>query len=285
MIKVPDIRVPNLIVVSDIHAGCHYGLCPPKSFYPVKLDEGGTYLPSPGQKETWRLWRYFWDKWVPMVTKREPYVIVVNGDAIDGMHHRNVTHITANIHTQVELAYQILAPEVDKSSGLIYIRGTEVHVGQGAQDEETLAARLGAIQNEHGNFSRWLAWVKMGHALINISHHVGTTGTTAYESTAPFKELVEAYNDAGRWHKKPPDVVIRSHRHRCIEIRIPSAGTYATAATTAGWQLKTPFVYRLPTGRVAEAQIGGHLIRLGDEDTVYSRFCVWGGRRTGVIEI
>jgi hypothetical protein len=54
---------------------------------------------------------------------------------------------------------------------------------------------------------------------------------------------------------------------------------------TAGWQLKTPYVYRIPSGRAGEAQIGGHLIRHGDEDYVYSRFCVWGGKRTGEITI
>lgn len=284
MIKSPK-GVSNLIIVSDIHAGCHYGLCPPKSYYPIKLDEGGTYHPSKGQGETWKLWRYFWDKWVPMVTKGEPYVIVVNGDAIDGDHHKNVTHITNNLNTQVKLAYNILAPEVDKSAGLIYVRGTEVHVGQSGQNEEDLAERLGAMPNEHDNFSRWLVWIRMGNALINISHHVGTTGTTAYESSAVFRELVEAYNDAGRWNRKPPDVVIRSHRHRCLEVRIPSHSTYATTLATAGWQLKTPFVHRLTSGRVAEAQIGGHLVRLGDEDTVYTRFLVWGGQRRGVVNI
>jgi len=285
MTKAPQIKVPNLIVVSDLHAGCHYGLCPPQKHFKIKLDEGGTYHPSKGQRQVWSRWRYFWDKWVPMVTKGEPYIIVVNGDAIDGMHHKNVTHITANEELHKEIAYQILAPEVDKSAGLIFIRGTEVHTGKSGMHEETLAKRLGAIKNYHGNYSSFAQWIRMGKALINVSHHVGTTGTTAYESTAVFKELVEAYNDAGRWDKKPPDVVVRSHRHRCLEVRIPSANTYATTLATAGWQLKTPFVYRIISGRVAEAQIGGHLIRAGDEDYVYTRFCVWGGKREGVITV
>ena len=65
------------------------------------------------------------------------------------------------------------------------------------------------------------------------------------------------FTEAGRWGNKPPDVVVRSHRHRCIETRIPNAKGYATSFVTAGWQLKTPFAYRIADGRQALPQIGG----------------------------
>ena len=84
--------IKNVVVISDTHCGCQLGLCPPV----VNLDNGGTYVQSSLQKKLWEMWNEFWDVWIPMVTKGEPYIIVHNGDAIDGVHHNSVTQITHN---------------------------------------------------------------------------------------------------------------------------------------------------------------------------------------------
>jgi hypothetical protein len=113
-------------------------------------------------------------------------------------------------------------------------------------------------------------WIRLGgKALVHLTHHVGISGTMFYESTAPMKELTEAYVEAGCWHDEAPDVVVRSHRHRNIEVRIQTYKGFCTACTTAGWQLKSPYTYRF-SGRMGAPQIGGTLVRCGDED-VYTR--------------
>lgn len=89
-----------------------------------------------------------------------------------------------------------------------------------------------------------------------------------------YKELVEAYNEAGRWRRMPPDVVIRSHRHRQFEIRIATKSGYGISLITPAWQLKTPFVYKQTLGRATLPQLGGYVIRAGDEDHIYTRFLV-----------
>jgi hypothetical protein len=61
-------------------------------------------------------------------------------------------------------------------------------------------------------------------------------------------------------------VVIRSHRHRAIQIIIPTDTGLGISMTTPGWQLKTPFVYRVAGARVSMPQIGGCLVRQGDEE-------------------
>jgi hypothetical protein len=117
-------------------------------------------------------------------------------------------------------------------------------------------------------------WVRVGKGLIHCLHHIGTTGSTHYESTAILKELAESYTEAGRWRNQPPDVVVRSHRHRHIEVRIPTSLGYGIAFCTAGWQLNTPFAYRIPGARITTPQIGGSLIRQGDSD-LYTRHRIW----------
>ena len=266
-------KVKNLIVVSDTHCGCQLGLMPPQ----ITLDEGGVFMQSPLQKKMWDMWEHFWYEWVPLVTKKEPYYIVHNGDAVDGVHHNSVTQITHNMKDQGKIFREVMSQPLNNKNcaGYYHIRGTEAHVGKSAQTEEALAASLNAIPNDIGNHARWEMWLKLREYLIHFTHHVGTTSSASYESTAVYKELVEAYTEAGRWLNEPPDCVIRSHRHRQFEIKIATKKGYGLSLVTPAWQLKTPFVYKLGLGRSSQPQMGGYLIRTGDEDGLYTRFKVW----------
>jgi len=262
--------INNLIVISDLHCGCRMGLCPPQG---MKLDDGGRVTPSKLQRTVWRWWEEFWNEWVPDVTRGEPYAVVLNGDAVDGAHHNSTTQMSQNIEDQVEMTYEILRPVVEACEGRYYhLRGTEAHVGQSGVDEERLAKRLGAIPDESGKHARWEMWIRVGHGLVNIMHHIGTAGSMAYETSAIQKELEQAIVEAGRWNDEIPDVVARSHRHRNAETRIQTYKGFATSFTTAGWQLKTPFVYRVAGARQTQPQIGGSLIRSGDQDVFTRHF-------------
>jgi hypothetical protein len=267
------VYVNNLIVVSDLHMICRLGLCPPDG---VDLDDGGRYLPSRLQKIVWGWWEEFWGEWVPMVTRGEPYAVCVNGDAVDGgAHHNNTTHISDNHEDQKRLALKVLRPVAARATHYYHIRGTEAHAGTSGVDEESLARELGAIPDEDGKYAPWNLRMRLGGpegALVDLTHHIGVAGSTAYESSALTRELSEAYVEASRWGEPPPDVVGRSHRHRNSEVRIQTAHGFATVFTTAGWQLKTPLCHRVAGARQAEPQIGGSLIRHGDHDNYTRHF-------------
>jgi len=271
-----DEIVNSIVVVSDLHCGCRLGLCPAKG---VALDDGGTYYPSKFQRKLYSWWREFWDEVVEEYTRGEPYAIVVNGDALDGVHHSAVTQISQNLSDQTNIAYDLLSPIVKRCDGRYYhIRGTEAHVGKSGQEEERLARVLGAIPNSDGQYSRYVLWKYIGSPdrtsrpfLLNFSHHIGTTGSMAYETTAVMKELVEAYSEAGRWKRRPPDLIVRSHRHRYIRIEVPTANVRGISLVTPGWQGKTPFMYRLAGARQSEPQIGGVVIRVSEEGELYVR--------------
>lgn len=269
---------PNLVVISDTHCGCKLGLCPPGG---VSLDDGGAYMPSILQRKVWEIWQEFTGEWIPRVTRKGPWDLVVNGDALDGVHHRSTHQISHNLADQAAIAYQVLAPLVkacEDSGGRYYhIRGTEAHVGPSAVEEERLAASLGATPNAEGQHARWELWKRIpgigGGHLCHFLHHIGTTGSAAYESTAVHKELVEAFVEAGRWGDEPPQVVVRSHRHRHYEVRIATGKGYGISTVTPAWQLKTPFTYKIPGARLAQPQFGGVLVRAGDEE-LHTRFFV-----------
>lgn len=274
-----EIQTNNLIVVSDLHCGDQMGLCPDKG---CQLDQGGWYTPNTIQRKVWDYWNEFWCEWVPMVTRKEPYCVVVNGDALEGQHHGSTHQISPNKAIQLKLAYDILSPiaQSKKCQALYMIRGTEAHVGPSAEQEESLAKSLGSVPDpDTGTYSRFELWKRVGTGLVHILHHIGTTGSAAYEATAVNKELTEEFNEAARWREEPPAVIVRSHRHRCIETRIPTARGYGIAIVTPAWQAKTPFSYRIPGGRLAPPQFGGVLVRTGDEE-LYVRSKVWAIQRS-----
>lgn len=254
----------NLIVISDTHIGCKVALCHPDGF---ELDGQGKYMPSKMQLKLWSMWEEFWSKWVPRVTHGEPFDVVHNGDVVDGVHHNSTTQISHNHEDQRRHAIKILKPIVDKCGGRYYhIRGTEAHVGQSGENEEALARSINALPDESGMHARYELWIRVGGALVHLMHHIGTTGSAAYESTAVWKEQTEGYVEAGRWKDEAPQIVVRSHRHRNIEVRGPCDNGYASSIVTPAWQLKTPFVYKIPGGRQSQPQIGGIIIRAGDEE-------------------
>ncbi len=106
-------------------------------------------------------------------------------------------------------------------------------------------------------------------------HHVGTTGSAAYESTAVHKELTESYIEAARWRNKPPDIIVRSHRHRYFETMFATASGRGRSVVTPGWQAKTPFAYKIPGGRISQPQFGGVAIIESPGGELYTRSQVW----------
>jgi hypothetical protein len=268
--------VRNLIVFSDTHCGCRLGLLDPVG---IVVDGGGRYGPSDFQKKMWSWWVEFWSEWVPSVTRGEPYDVVHNGDAIDGVHHRSTTQISQNIEDQQRIAEAVLRPVVErcKASGGTYyhIRGTEAHVGQSGEYEERLARSIGAKPNSEGQYARFDLWKRVGSAkgpLVHLLHHVGTTGSAAHEASAVNAELTAEYVEAARWGRQPPDFIVRSHRHRSIAVDLNSARGYAAAIVTPAWQGRTPFTWKIPGARISEPQVGGIVIRDGDEEFYYRRW-------------
>lgn len=274
------LETQNIVVISDTHCGCKLALYPKK---PVKLDEGGAYRQSPLQRKLWGMWENFWEEFVPHATRGEPYCVVHNGDAIDGVHHNSTSQISHDLGDQSRIAYECLAPIVEKCEGrYFHIRGTEAHVGKSGREEEALAEKLGAIPNSLGQYARYDLWKQIGESrLVHLLHHIGTTGSQAYEATAVGKELTEELIESARWGRKIPDICARSHRHRYIGIQMAKQDISEKhdtgmlwSFTTPCWQGKTSFAWKIAGARLSTPQFGGVIIRWSD-DELFIRPRVW----------
>lgn len=272
-----ELDCPFLVVTSDSHCGSTLGLCPPE----FQLDDGGSYGVSIAQKALWAQWETFWRDFVPSVTRGRPYAWLHNGDSIEGEHHRTSQTISRNIEDQIRCAQRVFEPWVGKARNFDIVRGTPAHVGEAGQNEETLARLLGC-QVRDGQASRWEAWYELRGHLIHAAHHIGTTASVAYEHAALSRELMKTLVESAQWSERPPDLMIRSHRHRYSSAAVPSAHGTAEVIITPAWQLKTGFVWK--TNVLSKPQIGGIVIG-ADEYGLYHRRMIWTPPRSGVVAL
>ncbi len=272
-------RLNNYVLFGDTHVGCGHALCRPDGF---ERDEGGLYMPSDDQKVLYEKWDEFWNVWVPEVTMGEPYGVIHLGDSVDGVHHGSVTQISHNLIDQGKHAAMLIKPIAEKAAAYFHIRGTEAHVGTSGQQEEDVARQVGAIPDKVGRHARYELWFRIGDdergGLGHAMHHIGCTGSSAYESSAIMRELTEAFVEAGRWGDEAPRLVVRGHRHRHLQIRIPGGKGDVIGMTTPAWQFKTPFTSKIAGGRLSQAQVGGCLVRF-HRGELYIRNKVWRSER------
>lgn len=246
----------SVVVLSDIHAGSRYSVCPPT----VKLDDGGIYKASSLQVKLYNKWKRFWDRVFSLTYKP---IVILNGDILEGRPSRHsFNEISLNLADQVKIAKDLFEPIRNRFGNLYIVRGTSAHAGSEAESEERLGMLLGATA-VNKQFSRYCLELCVGKYMINAMHHIGTTSRTYRETAALMAEAAEIISQKSLWKKRIPDIIIRSHRHSYIELRMPTRSKIIIAFTTPGWQVATNYVYR-HSSRVRVPQIGGVVLNFSD---------------------
>jgi hypothetical protein len=246
-------KIKDIVVLGDTHCGSLAAILPPD----FTNKEGGGYKLSPAQNMLWRWWRQFWE-FTEEVIQGRPFIIVHNGDQIDGAHHNCVQLMTNNVQTQRDMFMHLMRPHVQKSEGFYCIAGTAAHAGQSNQDEESCAKELGAIPDSNGTHCRQDLWIEIGKDLVQFAHHIGTTSSQSYKSSPAMRLMASMYGAAGEWGFRPPTVMIRSHAHDYVEVKRPNCRVVVCPA----WQLKSDWMWGKDTAGLPI--IGGLVIRQGE---------------------
>lgn len=262
-------KTPSVAIVSDPHGGSRYGLCIPDRVKLTGGDQGPPYyVPSRGQRALSKLWRQFW-WWATKVTGGGPDAVVVNGDILEGVHHRTTTLVSNNLKDQrgvAEANLRIISPK----SRLYIVKGTPAHDSEEGEAIESVAKNLNAVPSASGQFTRGELWLGFGGYLLHASHKISVSTSPVSEATALVTQLVKAAVDGGRWGKRPPDVIARAHVHRCRVVDLPTHTGGGIALTTPGWQLKTPHV--VGCSPMESVQVGGVVVFAGEEGPYVRRW-------------
>lgn len=236
---------PKLIfVVSDLHSGGTGGLLPPG----FRTFDGNEVRQNPGQAWLWGLWLKAIE-WAKQKANGDPFVVVVNGDLIEGVHHRNTQIISAEPADHIEAAKQCMEPLVEGASKVFIIQGTECHTGG---SDAGLGGLLRGEENpETGKRSFVRLELDVGGTLCVFRHHIGTTSRSWLEASQMSIHMREEQIQASRKGSKCPQVLVCSHRHKFGYWGDPNA----LVVVTPCWQIPTRYAHKVVPNPVIEPGI------------------------------
>jgi hypothetical protein len=213
------------VFISDIHAGSTVAVMPPK----VTLAEGTEVRQN-------KLQAWFWERWLDMQVWLDdelggaPFALILNGDLIEGDHHRTDQIVSRNIGDHLAIAEEVLAPIASRAAKVFITRGTECHVGDA---EAALAHKFGAEKDpETGRqvFDR-LTLDLCGVRTV-ARHHVTTSSRPWLESNGLGIELAAEQLNAARNGEPIPRILAVAHRHTPGDVQTTEGLCFATPA----WQ-------------------------------------------------
>lgn len=235
-------KQPQLvIVVSDLHCGSHVGLSHPEA----ELESGNTIGIGNNVLQQW-LWACWEDgtKRAMDYCGKDPFGLVVNGDATEGVHHGGAQIVAQKIEEHAAIAGLCLAPMAERAEKTYVVKGTECHT---RDIENLLAANLGAEGGKAKD--KWL--IEVHGTLCDFAHHVGVTSRRYLEASGLSIAMGNArqnYLDAGH---RAPRVFMRGHRH--------CGGWYtsghAAIGVTGGFQMLTRHGHKVVTDSIPHPSI------------------------------
>lgn len=259
----PKTKALILAVTSDQHCGSTVALCPPK----VTLDDGGEYHASKPQQWLWDRWNAFWA--LAEQRRREhnaTMVQVYNGDLTEGDHHKTTQILSGNPTAQATVVNEVMrVPLALKPDHLVFIRGTEAHVGPSAAFEERIATGLRkdgwpvVREGDSGNSSHWHWTLEHQGVRLDFAHHgkFGSRPSTRLNTVLAL--AFDIFTRAAMQNRPHPHLAVRSHMHQFGD-------TYTAYPTRLiqmpAWQLATAFIHRINPGAISD--VGGILIVIKD---------------------
>lgn len=256
-----------LAVVGDTHAGSTRGLCPREG---VMLPDSGRYHPSPTQLWLAENWLDYWAKVAQLAKRHKARVVGLHlGDSVEGglgtkQAHRTTQVITNDPEAQAYIRDHSLLP-MRKACGTIYVcRGTEAHIGSGADD--AAGKHLGAVRHPDTDMwaaTEWEIWTN--GVLHQARHHWSMGGLPWTEHGAAVRlahQLLGEY--AAHAYRKGvppvyPQLVWRGHMHRFADsgpaqpIRVLGCGA---------WQVGTQWVEQ--KRQTSLTDVGGWIVVCSD---------------------
>jgi hypothetical protein len=217
-------------VISDTHFGSTVGLMPP-SYESI----GGQRIQPANELQLW-LWKG-WETLTGMMGK--DYGLILNGDLVEGNHHRTTEVVSPDPADHHDMAVQALDPLAKRAACVYVVTGTECHTG----DSEHGIAK--ALPNTVKQTAKRPAFdhlrLKIHDFNLSATHHIGTTSRVYLESGQYSIQLGNERLEAVRMGAPVPDIIIRGHRHR--------GGFFSDGvsiiAVTGGWQGLTRYAHKV----------------------------------------
>lgn len=196
-----------VLQLSDLHVGSTVGLWPENFIANEGFPVGQTHF----QKWLWKCWTDM-QGWAGKVIGKDPFDLVLNGDLVEGIHHKSLQVMSPDVGDQSAAVLQVLGWLADKASAVHLVKGTECHT---RNDEVRLGHHLGASRDPSTGQHAWdVLDLDVHGTLFNFAHHISATARPYLEASAHSIALGALTQSRARTGKRVPMVMCRAHRHR-----------------------------------------------------------------------
>jgi hypothetical protein len=239
-------KKPKLaVVISDTHVGSTVGLWPEK----YTSIEGVPLGQNAAQKWLWQRWIDATKKWLPKIVGSDDYVIILNGDLVEGVHNKTLQVMTPDPADQSRAVKLVLESLFENASKVFMTLGTETHT---RNDELRIGYDLGAEKDPetgHHAFSELHLEI---HGCYGVArHHLGTAGSPYLEAGGIGRAMNTEIMEAARCGARIPRWMMRAHRHRH---GIVTDGN-SLMGVTGAWQLLTRYGHKVVPSASPEPSI------------------------------
>lgn len=254
---------PLVLNLSDLHIGSTVGLWP-ENFV---SNEGNLIGQNKFQAWLWECWKDML-KWSTTIIGKDQFELVLNGDLVDGIHHKTLQVMTPDPSDQCEAVKMVLEPLIAKASRTHFIKGTECHT---RNDEIRLGKFLKGTRDPLTGQHAWDTLdLEVNGTLYNFAHHISATSRSYLEASAHSIMLGNLSHSRARTGKAIPKVMVRAHRHRH---GVWNDGNQLSAICGA-WQGLTRYGYRVVPDAVPQPSaiiFDSRLTEKGDLPLVHQR--------------
>lgn len=189
------------IVINDLHCGSEHGLLPKQ----VVLEDGRDI----GYHKNRKL-EFLWKSWLEMresffrIVGNDPFILTLNGDLIEGMHHRSDEVVAAKLTEHLAIAKECLSPFVEMADKTYVTKGTQCHT----QDWEVFFCKEFGLAKAK-DFQQY----SVNGCLVDARHHMPVTSRVHLEASALSIVMANTIANCVRAGHPVPRVMLRAHRH------------------------------------------------------------------------
>jgi hypothetical protein len=227
------------LVVSDLHCGSTVALHPPE----FECDEGYSVKHNKLTGEIWKHWEGI-RGWAAAIAGNRPMGLLVNGDTVEGVHHKTTQVWSPDPVDHGRAAIACLAPLAEMADRVVVVSGTECHTGNSERRlAEHFAGEYYDVFRESINGVQAMAL-----------HHMPATGRQWLLANGLGMEMANHQLCETRAGNPMPRLFVMSHRHvfGCF------TDGHSCAIATPAWQGLTRYGHKVVRGQ--NVAFGGLLL-------------------------
>lgn len=250
MTKVPDDAV--IVVINDLHCGSPFAVAPARWRRP----EGNLLPLNELQLQILEHYVACWQR-VHTIRRGARLIVVVAGDAVEGLHHGSTQTVISRIDTQeamavavIESGLQIAKFNPAKGDSIRFVSGSDPHDGQDGQSMERIArAVLDLDPQDSTRASSNIMQMTVNGVRFDVTHKPGSgPGTRNHTQGNAFTTWLKSlYDIALESGKQPPRYIITAHHHGYLrrDAYRADGNVAVTGYIAPAWKIKDNFVHQV----------------------------------------